>query len=152
MITINDINWLAGWLEGEGSFTIYKKGKYNQFRIEFSSSDLDIIKKTKMIMKSNQTIFLRKQGFTSLGTKKKPEYYMKVYGSLAIQWMMTLYTLMGVRRKAKIKEILDIWKSYIQNGSGICRKCKRELEVTVIKGGWNKGKRQTYCSYCRGKY
>lgn len=105
-----DIAWLAGYLEGEGSFTIYSKGKFKQFRIEFSSTDYDVASRVKRIMKSNNTIYLRKQSYSQLASKKKREYYLKVYQSDAIQWMMTIYILMGDRRKAKIKEILSVWK------------------------------------------
>jgi len=63
-------------------------------------------------MKSNRIICLRKQNYTQLASKKKPEYYLKIYQSEAIQWMMTIYSLMGDRRKSKIKEIILIWKSH----------------------------------------
>jgi hypothetical protein len=145
---VGDICWLAGWLEGEGSFTLYEKDTYKQFRIEFSSSDLDVIKQVKRIMGSDETIFLRKQGYSDIGTKKKPEYYMKITKNLAIQWMMTLYTLMGERRKEKIKFLLTEWKDYVGNNSGICRKCRGKLRITIIKSGWYKGKKQSYCSHC----
>ncbi len=112
MTDIKDIYWLAGYLEGEGSFTIYSRGRFKQFRIEFSSSDLDIVRKTKRILKTTGIIFLRKQGYSQFGSKKKPEYYLKIYQREAIQWMMTIYSLMGMRRKAKIGEILSIWKSH----------------------------------------
>lgn len=148
---VEDIYWLAGWLEGEGCFSIYQKDKYKQFRIEFSSTDLDVIRKVKTLLRSDDTVFLRKQSYSGLGTKKKREYYLKLTDNLAIQWMMTLYTLMGERRKAKIKEILTEWKQYIQNGSGICRRCKHRLTYTIIKSGWDKGKKQVYCNFCRRK-
>lgn len=151
MIDVKDIYYLAGWLEGEGSFTVSKDGNARQFRIEFSSTDFDTMEKVKKLMRSKDTIFLRKQKVSEHGTMKKPEYYMKVYNVLAISWMMTLYSLMSERRKNKIKDNLLDWKSYVHNGSGLCRKCKGLLVRTVIKSGWNKGKAQTYCSYCRGK-
>lgn len=33
-----------------------------------------------------------------------------VNGANAIAWMMTIYKLMSVRRKSKIKEIINKWK------------------------------------------
>src|SRR5204863_8589609 len=41
----------------------------------------------------------------------KTSYRLKINGNLAIQWMMTLYCLMGVRRKLKIREHINKWKS-----------------------------------------
>jgi hypothetical protein len=36
---------------------------------------------------------------------------MRVRGVDAIGWMMTLYSLMGQRRKAKIRECIAYWKT-----------------------------------------
>lgn len=151
MISINTIYYIAGWLEGEGAFTIYNKGKYKQFRIEYSSCDYDTIVKITNILDSTVKVFLRKQRYNESGDPHKPEYYAKITGNITIQWMMTLYSLMSKRRQEKIKSIISDWKNYIENNSGKCRKCKGDLIRTVIKGGWNKGKKQTYCRYCRGK-
>lgn len=145
MVNTREIAWVAGYLEGEGAFTIYSGTPgHRQFRIELSSTDLDVIEKVKFILKANQRIFLRKLRFGH-----KQEYYIKIYNNLAIQWMMTIYCLMGTRRKFKIREIIIEWKQHIENGSGLCRTCKSNLVITTIKSGWNKGKRQTYCLSCR---
>lgn len=44
------------------------------------------------------------------GASKLVTYQTSVYGSTAIGWMMTLYQLMGARRRAKIEEVIGIWK------------------------------------------
>ena len=149
MIDIKDVAWLAGWLEGEGCFSIYKKGNYSQFRIEFCSTDLDTMKKVCNILRTKETIYLRTQTYTENLSKRKQEYYVHVRGSLAIEWMMTIYSLMGQRRKDKIKEILTEWRDYIQNGSGLCRKCRCVLVRRVTKTGWSRGRVYTYCRHCR---
>lgn len=41
----------------------------------------------------------------------KPIYRAQIAGPHAIGWMQILYTLMGERRQAKIREILGLWKS-----------------------------------------
>jgi hypothetical protein len=43
---------------------------------------------------------------------RKTLYVMQLYGNEAIQWMMTVYSLMGARRRAKILSILTLWKAY----------------------------------------
>ena len=147
-LSIKDIYWLAGWLEGEGCFSLYQDGNSKQFRIEFSSTDLDIIERVVKIMRTHEKIYERKRTLTNNGTLRKQDYYVHIRGSLAIQWMMTIYSLMGTRRKSKIKEVIIEWKSYIGNGSQICRKCKGPLKFTVIKGGFHKGKKQVRCPRC----
>lgn len=151
MIDIKDIYWLAGWLEGEGCFNLSRDGEFKQFRIEYSSTDLDAIQKVNKLLNTDQKIFIRKQTYSKIGNKNKPEYYTKIAGTHAISWMMTLYPLMGNRRRSKIKEIISIWKSYRNNGSGLCRRCGSKLVITIQKRGWNKGKRNSYCRSCRIK-
>ena len=41
----------------------------------------------------------------------KPIYQTRVSGSLAVQWMLTVYPFMGLRRRRKIAEIIRIWRS-----------------------------------------
>lgn len=99
--TSNQIYWIAGLLEGEGYFRIGA----TSVQIGIEMSDLDIIDRFRAITKTgNSKITIKaKEGL-------KTTYTTNIYGDLAIQWMMTLYSLMGVRRKAKFKEIIDKWK------------------------------------------
>jgi hypothetical protein len=48
---------------------------------------------------------------------RKIQYRITLNGKKAIQWMLTLYTLMGQRRKAKIEEVLLKWKEKDGNNS-----------------------------------
>ncbi len=107
MITINQINWIAGILEGEGCF-ITLDLKYPAIKI--GMTDLDVIERVRLIMDKTRTI-----GKNSRKENKshwKDFYHITVYGDMAIQWMMTIYPLMSIRRKAKIREIIDIWKNH----------------------------------------
>ena len=101
-----DIAWLAGLLEGEGSFFMSRcpnKGvMYSYPCIVVDMTDRDVID--------------RVAGF--FGTKvypyknlKRPEhkeiYKSMISGSRAVEFMQMLLPWMGVRRSAKIKELLE---------------------------------------------
>lgn len=106
--SIRDIAWVAGVLEGDGSFVLGnqngKNGKtYKQHTINLAMSDLDVIEKFTTITGAHSRI-----------SRKLPSgkimYQAAVYGPRAIGWAQTLYPLMGKRRQAKIREIIAAWK------------------------------------------
>jgi len=101
-ISTLDIAWLAGILEGEGSFI---QGKGSTPAIFLGMNDKDVVEKAAAIVgaKSIQTI---------QGTGNRSTHYRWQIGSTnAIQWCMTIYTLMGERRKARIRELIADYKS-----------------------------------------
>lgn len=102
-IPLSDIYWLAGLLEGEGCFTYDKNTSKTQ--IQLSMMDSDTVLKAAKIMNNRNVHTYFRDGV-------KDVYRFNVYANLAIQWMMTLYPLMGERRRKKIEEILSRWKNY----------------------------------------
>ena len=108
MLTTTQLHWLAGILEGEGSFqlarTARKRGKILIPRIELGMTDKDIVQQAAAFMR----IKVFRVGRES--TKRKPYFRFLVWGHYAAGWMMTLYLLMGTRRRTKIREILSHWK------------------------------------------
>lgn len=99
-ISTKDIIWLAGYLEGEGTFD---KQRSASLRIKVNSTDLDVIKYVSRIMKAHIYSVKVPQG-------KKPQWHAVVFGKTATAWMMMLYQFMGERRKQKIHELLQLWK------------------------------------------
>lgn len=113
MITTHQIHWAAGLLEGEGCFSFYKTPK-----ISLGMTDKDTVERIKSIIHPDGNIeHIREEG------NKKAFYRFALYGAGAVQWMMTLYSLMGERRKARIREILAEWKGRMQYRfiDGLCR-------------------------------
>lgn len=106
------IAWLAGILEGESSFSCQDNGTSTV--IKLSMNDKDVIERAADIFNYNGTI--------SESTLKSGsiQYIIQLYGNEAIQWMMTIYCLMGNRRKTKIKSILILWKDYERQYRTIC--------------------------------
>ena len=99
------IQWVAGLLEGEGCF--YNQSRGHNPIIQLGMTDLDIVVRVAKILGCHKVI---KCKIDTRGKNPKSMYRTVLYGSLAIEWMMTLYTLMGTRRKEKIKECLLTWK------------------------------------------
>lgn len=99
---IRDIAWLAGLLEGEGCFATKSK---NGVTIKMEMTDRDVIHKAAKLMGAHVNDLGMRRGATKI------IYRLNLYGGNAIGWMMTLYSFMGNRRKAKIRELITMWKS-----------------------------------------
>ena len=101
---LTDIAWLAGLLEGEGYFAL-NRGKYPT--ITLSMTDEDIVVKAASLMGAK----INRSGNL---------WIAHINGAYAIQWMMTLYSLLGKRRRERVFEVIRYWKehaySHVSNG------------------------------------
>jgi len=132
MISRENIIWLAGYLEGEGCFTIstsLSRSGSKAYRILVNSEDKDVIEKASCIL----------HGYPRL-TSSKPRNHNKTFygtninGNNAIGWMMTLYTLMSIRRKKRIREVVEDWKNNIREYSMTKKAIKsRRDRANIIK-------------------
>lgn len=100
-ISTTDLHWLAGWLEGEGSFSRCSVGKAS-IRVGGDSTDRDVIQRVATL--TDIKVYAEPRG-------KNKIMYRFVVVRHAAGWMMTLYTLMGVRRKARIAALLHLWRN-----------------------------------------
>lgn len=103
---IREIHWLAGLLEGEGSFGFYPKGPGGSLRIWIGMSDQDVIDRVKRITGCKANVFRR----VHHGREVKDSFVFAVTGRLAASWMMMIYGLMGARRREAIKSALAEWR------------------------------------------
>jgi hypothetical protein len=110
MIKSSDIYWLAGILEGEGCF-LYDTSA----RIQLKMTDEDVIVKSRDLMSPNSKIRIGIQK----NTNHKTSYSFCIQGNLAIQWLMTLYSLMGRRRKERFREIFINWHNQQRRDKGV---------------------------------
>lgn len=101
MISMLELGWIAGLLEGEGCFQHRRNG---DLLIQVVMTDGDIIGRLKTLL-----------GFGTLRQSRLPS------GKIGFRWtsthqantaglMMTLLPLMGARRGDKIRECLNRWK------------------------------------------
>lgn len=97
---IKDLYWLAGLLEGEGCFTF----SGNCPMVQIQMTDLDVIQRAAKIMD------------TMIGARRRPTqggltaHFTQAAGSRAMAVMMTVYPLMGERRKERIRELIARWQ------------------------------------------
>ena len=113
----HELSWLAGFLDGEGSFGLYtqtssywrktRKGtKYTLYpKISVGSTDKDLVEKAAEIMDTK--VF--KKAAQSKYSDAKPFWQFSIQGVKAIKWMRKLAPLLCARRRNKIIEILMQW-------------------------------------------
>jgi hypothetical protein len=111
-----EIAWLAGLLEGEGSFglTGYAAKKSKVFpTISLAMTDLDIIERAGALIggQGQARIMARVGQRMGTGTVRKTTYRWRVSGNRAIEVMRLILPYMGERRTARIREILGIWEA-----------------------------------------
>lgn len=128
-ITTEELYWIAGLLEGEGSFYVAKPNLTQHCSaalISIVMTDLDIIERAASILGGGSKIYVYNSK-----KRNKTSYKFAVTGSdLAIEWMNALYPLMGNRRQQKIKEITDYWANRLDKSQ---RMQKYNAENYVIR-------------------
>ena len=100
MLIKEDLYWLAGLLEGEGSFTKPPPSKKNKIAIHLEMTDRDIVEKAARIMSASVYCPKRRE-------KYKQSYRFNLSHAKAFYWMTLLFPLMGSRRQQRIKECLE---------------------------------------------
>lgn len=102
-----DVQWLAGLPEGEGCFWLKKpSGRHSGTlpipAIKLSMTDYDIVERAAHLMGGNSVRTVRGRGANS-----RDQYQVDVTSTPAIRVMQAVRPFMGIRRSAKIDEILD---------------------------------------------
>jgi len=134
-----DLLWLAGLLEGEGYFG---GSPHRQLSIQLAMNDRDVVEKAASIMGGKERITPKRKGGTSEVS------ILQFGGSRAAAWMMMLWQFMGQRRKARIAEALQWWKTRPVNNSRIQPYCKRGHEFTEQNTYFFPDGRQRMCRKC----
>lgn len=118
-----DVAWLAGLLEGEGTFTVNQGGgSLTLPRIDMLSTDRDIVQRAASLLHTKANGPYAARPFGAIRATK-PRYQLRLTkSSEAAGWMMTVYSFMGDRRKAKIREILHDWRTFQRKPAGRPRK------------------------------
>ena len=134
MIKTTELSWLAGLLEGEGCFTIEHRKPHNpKLRICLSMTDKDVIQRAYNVTNLGNMYGPYKHGLM------KPSYAWIVTNKQDVaSIIMTLYPLMFSRRKAKIRELLQEWRTipldtclrgHVKNGERSCKECKKQQDA-----------------------
>ena len=96
---LKHIGWIAGFIEGEGSFT--KAG--GTICVSATQVDKQPIQDLQDMLGGGINTFSRKE------VKGSIYYRWNAYGPRAAGVMMTLYPMLTRRRQLKIKELLSEW-------------------------------------------
>lgn len=96
--TSKDLHWLAGILEGEGYFTCSPTSQL----VGCEMTDKDILQKIQTFFGGTIDPKPRKRN------NGKPIYRWRAYGTRARGIMLTLYSLLGVRRQKQIKLAMNL--------------------------------------------
>lgn len=95
-IAISDLHWLAGLLEGEGTFIAGPPSAPRTPAVQVSMVDRDIIDRAAALLDCAVTVVpARRDGW-------RTAYSARVRGPRAVKWMQRLRPLMGRRRKEQI--------------------------------------------------
>lgn len=92
----DDLVWLAGLLEGEGTFDLHN-GKYP--RIRLSMTDRDVVGRAATLMGAKVRLSLKP-------APQKAQWNAEISGEKADVLMRALLPLMGSRRSGRIADVL----------------------------------------------
>lgn len=118
-----DLAWLAGLLEGEGSFMRPPPSNPASPRVTVEMTDRDIIDRAARILQA------RVDPMRSRGNPEwKPSYRITLAGERAASLMRLLRPLMGMRRQGQIDAALSARDLVLQR-PGIEARRERNLEI-----------------------
>jgi hypothetical protein len=102
VLTDFEKGWLAGILDGEGSFWVMKKKpSYRYPKISVVMSDYDTVAKVAKLF-GDRTVTPQ----ASRSENRKPMFRANLMGQGALDLMEELHPVMSIRRQAKIEELL----------------------------------------------
>ena len=109
----DDLIWLAGLLEGEGCFDLHR-GRYP--RIRLGMKDRDVVGRAATLLGARVRV-------TFHPAPKAAMWHTEISGAAALDLLTALLPHMGVRRSAKIAEIIGhaTLKSGVAPGPRITR-------------------------------
>lgn len=103
MIRSVDIAWLAGLLEGEGSFRMSERS----IAIPVTMTDRDIVERAATLLGGR----VYKVAESRSERPRKQPWRAQVKGPRAAGWMMTLYSFLGIRRREQVRRGLAAWRA-----------------------------------------
>lgn len=128
MLAMRDLYWLAGLMEGEGSFMVVRqmtrgRATYRPTMV-VAMTDFEPVERVSQITESKIYRYFAKSG--------KCVYRVQACGRKAMEWMQTLYSLMSPRRQSQIRD------------------CIAQFKINPGPGGGNKPRQQVQCAASLG--
>jgi hypothetical protein len=133
--------WLAGLLEGEGSFLKSSPSRLDEPRVHVNMTDQDVMERVALLMQvKSKGPYRRTEG----DTIRKPRYFATSKGPKAMRLMEQLRPHMGQRRQAQIDAALASYqvKGHPQGDTHPQAKLTAE-KVSIIKRRLRAGEKLT---------
>ncbi|HEX7298453.1 MAG TPA: hypothetical protein VF257_05570 [Solirubrobacteraceae bacterium] len=125
-VHLYELHWLAGLLEGEGSFMVGPPSSPRPPVISVNMNDEDIMERLGRI-------FGRKiHVITPRNQRCQTSYQLRVKGGDAVRWMTLLRPLMGSRRQAQIARALA---SYAPRPSALLTDETADAALSALSAG-----------------
>lgn len=138
-MTPRDLGWIAGFLEGEGSFLLVTGTRC----LHVTASQVQREPLDRLMAMLGGTMLLRpREGNSS------PIWRWQLAGVAAAGLAMTVYPMMSPRRREQILRCLAVWKSA---PARIKWFCKRGHDLRITAGyAWEKrfGRKGRFCRIC----
>jgi hypothetical protein len=138
-----DLGWIAGFLEGEGSFGLSGRNRQSP-RVRAPQLQREPLDRLQRLLGGKIAL----QPPTS-GTQ--PVHHWALDTNRSVQLMMTLYTLMSPRRQQQIAKALAAWRTNPRFKSAIRTRCPNGHRLSpdnVYVSLRPNGKRRLTCRKC----
>ena len=123
-----ELAWLAGLLEGEGSFLRGPPSSRRLPAIRVAMNDRDVLERVASLWGSRlATIAPRRDGWAV-------SYSLNIRGANAVAWMHALRPLMGTRRQAQIDRAVA---SYAPPPHRVMDDAGAQLALDRLRDGWS---------------
>ncbi len=126
-MTQNEIYWLAGLLEGEGSFVIEPKKISNKITVGLCMTDKDVVERVTKIFGHDGCSTFRRDAL------HKTAYTTSLHGSKAVELMKQLRPLMSQRRQGQIDVAVAAYKGDKTRGANHPNAKLNEEKVSAIR-------------------
>lgn len=117
-MTTLELGFLIGLWEGEGCFS---SASGCRLMLTISMSDKDVIASVAVLMNRHVN-----GPYTQKGNGTKPLWRVTVFGREAALWMLRFYAHLGLRRQARIRELLRGWSKMRRHAVNEKPKCHPE--------------------------
>lgn len=151
MISMSEVGWIAGFLEGEGYFTLIGRTRKTP-RLE--ASQVDICPIDRLHGWFGGTVYQDNRGgeYGRFRGNRQPCWRWFVNGQKAAEVMMTIWALVGTKRREEIERVIEVWKKAEVTAPARteCKNCGSSLSPENIE--WvsredGKGRRK-WCKAC----
>jgi hypothetical protein len=104
--------WIAGLLEGEGSFELAKVGNYPRMRISCKMTDSDVIEKLRTTIGLGHIYKSKSTQLKIDGTPCLPQFIYRLYKMNQVYDLCKeLFPFMGNRRQKQIQKLLLFYEN-----------------------------------------